>query len=161
VIENARPAFFDRGVFPVVSTQAAVMDRQLFAEDPLLRFVEKAAGQDTLFGWELLLSAGSAAFTVDAHIVYYAGRTTSVTNTIDRTYFEKSLILETAQAQRLGRLDLLDQFREGHLRQFVDGWYIPKLDRVAPVDRDYCRSIVEQICALYGVDLKSREKEKA
>src|SRR5699024_6720991 len=73
IISDLRAAYFERGKFPVISTQAAVIDRELF-EDGALRFVERAAGQDTLFGWELLLKAGVGAFTTAAHLIYYAER---------------------------------------------------------------------------------------
>ena len=70
----------------MISTQAAVIDRSLL-ERSGLRFVEGAAGQDTLFGWELLAHAGCGAFTADAFLLYYAERAGSISERHFRELF--------------------------------------------------------------------------
>ncbi|MEY8569699.1 glycosyltransferase [Brevibacterium linens] len=148
VIRDFRESYFERGRFPVVSTQAAVMDKSLF-DDGELRFVENAAGQDTLFGWLLLLKAGDGAFTNDVHLIYYAERTDSVTNSVDLAYFKKKLIMEQAQTEVLRDHNLIDQYVNHHFHNFLENWYLPKLRLVRSSDRDAAIDIVNQIAGLY------------
>lgn len=147
--------YFARGRFPVVSTQAAVINRS-FLEGLQLRYVERAAGQDTLFGWELLAGARNAVFVDNAHLIYYAERDDSVTNSVDRRYFEKSLIMERAQVAALSRLGLLGYYKEHHLENFMKNWYLKRLDLVCDDEALEARSLVSQIADLYEFDL-SRE----
>lgn len=152
VIRDFQKSYFERGRFPVVSTQAAVMEKSLF-DDGELRFVEKAAGQDTLFGWLLLLKAGDGAFTNDVHLVYYAERTDSVTNSVDLTYFKKKLIMEEAQTEVLRGHNLIEQYVDHHFHTFLENWYLPKLRLVRSSDRDAAIEIVNQIAGLYEQDI--------
>ncbi|MGJ6980118.1 glycosyltransferase [Aestuariimicrobium soli] len=151
IIPDLQEHFFGRGKFPVVSTQAAVIKRDLLGPGRL-EFVEGAAGQDTLYGWELLAGAGVGAFTHDAHLLYYAERADSVTNVVDRRYFEKKLVMETAQVAALERMGLLERYVDHHLAAFVKDWYLAKLKQVSSTDRDACARIVRDIVRLYGVD---------
>lgn len=148
VVGDLRQRFFDRGKFPVVSTQAAVIARSLF-EDGSLRFVERAAGQDTLFGWELMLKSRTGAFTNAAHLIYYAEREGSVTNSIDVNYFDKKLIMEKAQVEALEKHGLLELYRQHHFDSFYQNWYLPKLDHVRPEDRPQAEQILKRIYEMY------------
>lgn len=150
---DLRAQYFARGKFPVVSTQCAVMEKSLF-DDGSLRFVERAAGQDTLFGWELMLVAGHGAFTADAHLIYYAERDGSVTNTVDTEYFRKKLIMETAQVEALAKHGLLETYRDNHFEKFLKNWYLPKLEGVPAAGQEEARMILRQIADLYGVETK-------
>ncbi len=147
-IENLQSVFFARGVFPVISTQAAVIEKALLQKEAL-RFVEGAAGQDTLFGWELAAASGAGAFSGDAFLVYYAERDDSITNALGVEYFRKKLVMETAQVGSLRRLGFLEKYREHHLESFIDGWYGVKLKHVDVAERDACERIVSQIRRLY------------
>ena len=149
VIEDLRASFFERGRFPVISTQAAVIDRS-FLERTGLRFVEGAAGQDTLYGWELLAHAGRGAFTADAFLLYYAERTGSITNAISAKYFQKKLVLEKEQRQRLEALGLLDAYVQNHLEVFFWDWYAPRLKIVSPDEREQAEATLGSIMELYG-----------
>jgi len=151
VVEDLRSHFFGRGRFPVVSTQAAVIDRRLF-DSRDLRFVEGAAGQDTLFGWELLAKADKGVFTDAAFLLYYYERASSVTNTLDVRYFQKKLILERAQTAKLAALGLLVCYRESHFDKFFQDWYMKHLRKVKKEDRSAVIEILKTIVSLYGVN---------
>lgn len=150
-IADQRERFFLKGKFPVISTQAAVINREFLAETGI-RFVEGAAGQDTLFGWEILSHAKRIAFTSYAKLLYYYERESSVTNTIDEDYFTKKKILEINQVDWLRRSDLLDVFKDHHLDNFVKNWYLKKLELVGSADRPRSEQILCEILELYGVD---------
>lgn len=148
VPEDIRAEFFHRGRFPLISTQAAVMDRTLFTERGL-DFVEGAIGEDTLFGWEVVLTADRVAFTDRAHLLYYSGRDGSVTNVLDESFFRKHLILERARVQRLREYGLYRRYVDQHLEHYLENWYRPRLDRVRDQDQAACRAILAEIENLY------------
>lgn len=152
IVGNLRSHFFERGRFPVLSTQAAVIDRSLF-DDGTLSFVEGAAGQDTLFGWELLLKSKSGAFTSSVHLLYYAERSDSVTNTVDVEYFEKKVLMEEAQVKALKRHGLYDLYVEHHFADFMRGWYMKKLSQVSPDARRKAEAMIDKIATAYGARL--------
>ena len=149
-IDDLRKHFFEKGRFPVVSTQAAVIDRRMFdAQD--FRFVEGAAGQDTLFGWELLCRANAGLFTDDAFLIYFAGREGSVTNSLDLSYFQKMLIMERAQVAALKKNGLFEIYRDHHFENFMSGWYLEKLKSVPGPQRDAACDKLHEIAELYGL----------
>lgn len=150
IVENLKQKFLFSGKFPVIPTQPAVIARRIF-ENPKFRFVEKSAGQDTLFGWELLCQARSGGFTDAAYLIYYAQRTGSVVNTVDKEYFEKKRILERAQSSMLQEYGLLDVYLKNHYERFMRDWYIPKLNMVADItERQRCIDILNDIASMYG-----------
>ena len=151
-VEDARTQFFAAGRFPVVSTQAAVISKRVL-EQAKLSFIEGAAGQDTLFGWELLLAGSPCAFTDAAHLIYYAERSDSVTNAVGVRYFEKNLVMERAQVDALRRYELFEEYVEHHLKNFVEGWYMKKFELVAPQHRDRSMALIRDIVALYETNL--------
>lgn len=153
-IDDLKTHFFGRNKFPVISTQAAVICRKLF-KNKGFRFVERAAGQDTLFGWELLCYAKSGIFTADSFLIYYAERSGSITNVIDKTYFESKLIMEKAQIKALKRHGILDPFKEAQLDFFIRNWYLKKLELVVKKDRAASEKILAKIISLY--DLQPKE----
>lgn len=149
VVENSYKEFFGRGQFPVVSTQAAVIRRSVLKNNDI-SFVEGAAGQDTLYGWELLHYAKSPIFTNTAYIIYYAERTSSITNSVDTAYFDKSLVLERAQVQSLKKMGLFEEYVESRFDAFIRGWYLEKLRRVPEEHRESAAQTLRKIIDLYG-----------
>jgi glycosyltransferase involved in cell wall biosynthesis len=150
IVDDPKGTFLLSGKFPVIPTQPAVITRQVF-DNPKFRFVERSAGQDTLFGWELLCETERGVFTDSAYLIYYAQRSDSVTNVIDSRYFEKKLVLEKAQVLMLKRQGLLDVYLRHHYDRFMRDWYFPKLTLVSdPVEYERSSSILKEIAELYG-----------
>lgn len=153
--------FLSNGKFPVIATQPAVIRRDLFKRYPL-RFVEGAAGQDTLFGWELLCYARSGIFTDAANIIYYAQRDGSMVNDIDRRYFSKKLLLEKAQVDFLRREKLTEVYVDKVFQRYIDGWYAPKLACVSDTnEREACQVILDKIVSLYKENVEKTTLESA
>jgi glycosyltransferase involved in cell wall biosynthesis len=150
VLERPRTRYLEEGRFPVVSTQAAVIRRQ-FLLDNQLRFVEGAAGQDTLFGWQVLAAAGRVAFTRNAFILYYHERQQSITNHVDARYFDKMLVLEREQLRWLEQEGLRDIYVDHHLDGYVRNWYLKQLERTPGSDLVKARQTLRSIVTLYGV----------
>lgn len=152
IVSDFRERFFDRGDFPVVSTQAAVISREFFDRTGL-RFVESAVGQDTLFGWELLLGAKAGAFVNDTFLLYYAERGDSVTNVVGANYFARVLINEEAKIRVLEQNELLEIYTQTHLPRFIETWYVPRLERVPADEYQTAKRDLEAIVALYDQKL--------
>ncbi|WP_444882602.1 glycosyltransferase [Microbulbifer sp. PSTR4-B] len=154
IIKDFKKGYFNRGRFPVIATQSAVISKK-FLDANKIRFVEKSAGQDTLFGWEVIAKANCGGFNCDAFIIYYADRSDSITNKIDLSYFEKKLILEKKQVEFLRNNDLLNDFVKSHFDNFMTGWYLTKLNDVVKSDYEGAVGILEKICDLYNKDFES------
>lgn len=152
VIKDFRKGYFDRGRFPVVATQSAVISKK-FLDSNRIRFVERSAGQDTLFGWELIAKARCAAFNGDAYIIYYADRSDSITNKIDKSYFEKKLILEREQVKFLKNSELFENFKDNHFDRFMKEWYLVKLRNIVKEDYSAAVDLLGKICDLYGKNI--------
>ncbi|MCE3026009.1 glycosyltransferase [Salinicola sp. DM10] len=152
LIKDFKKGYFDKGRFPVVATQSAVISKDLLKKNNI-RFVESSAGQDTLFGWEVIASAECGGFNGDAYIVYYADRSDSITNRVDVSYFQKKLILEERQKRFLEESNLLESYLENKFDQFMNDWYLDKLSHVDFKIRDQCIEVLRDICSIYGKDL--------
>jgi glycosyltransferase involved in cell wall biosynthesis len=154
IINNFKKAYFDRGRFPVIATQSAVIFKD-YLDSNNIRFVERSAGQDTLFGWELIARAKCGGFNGDAYIIYYSDRNDSITNKIDKSYFEKKLILEIKQKEFLEENGIIGTYLEKHFSNFMNNWYLKKLENVVECDRNASVEILKEICELYGESLEN------
>ncbi|MGE8048824.1 glycosyltransferase [Pseudomonas monteilii] len=153
IITDFKKGYFERGRFPVIATQSAVLSKK-FLNQNNIRFVEKSAGQDTLFGWEIIAKSKCGAFNNQAHIIYYADRTDSITNQVDVSYFKKKVILEESQVKFLKDNGFLDIYLDAHFDNFMNNWYIKKLERVNPSDYKESIDCLRYISKLYGKNLE-------
>ena len=152
IVDSGKREFFDLGKFPVVSTQASVIRKSLLIEERIT-FVEKAAGQDTLYGWEVLGKASRSAFVDSAYILYFAEREGSVTNVLDPQYFWKCLELEKVQVPVLKGMEIFDAYKTGQFDFFMRNWYLKKFSQVSESQKDEARAALNQIADLYEVEL--------
>lgn len=159
VLKDFKNIFFKHGKFPVIPTQPAVLSRKMLVERAL-RFVEGSAGQDTLFGWELIARSKVGAFTNDAFLIYYANRTDSITNVIDLSYFSKKLRLEAAQSRFLKEMDIMTEYIDSHFDSFMKSWYLPKFKCISPTDQVAAYMHMSDICKLYNKDIKDYSEFK-
>lgn len=155
LVKDARSAFFSKGKFPVVSTQAAVIDRE-FLRRHAITYVEGAAGQDTLYGWEVLEKAKNPVFVSNAYIIYYAERAGSVTNSVTSEWFARCLKLEHARKAFLEENGLLDIYMEKKYQPYMTGWYLKKLENVEECERAESVRLLEDIAGLYGRTMETQ-----
>jgi glycosyltransferase involved in cell wall biosynthesis len=153
IIKNFKANYFDKGRFITIATQAALLKKELLVKNHI-RFIERSAGQDTVFGWELLLNSKIGIFTSEAFITYYAQREGSVTNVIDIKYFDKKLLLEQKQVEILKKFNLYDIYINKHFDNFMNNWYLKKFAIVAEEDKKNALSILKKICILYEKDIE-------
>lgn len=152
IIKDFKKGYFDKGRFPVVATQSAVLSKA-FLDKNEIRFVERSAGQDTLFGWEIIAKAKCGAFNGNAYIIYYADRSDSITNEVNKSYFYKKWLLEKKQVQFLKNNEAFHVFVDHRFDSFLRDWYLVKLKYVTPEDYDASVSLLSDICKLYGKTL--------
>lgn len=150
IIDDLKSRYLLSGRFPTVPTQPAILKKRLFQSGEL-RFVENSAGQDTLFGWQLLCHAKAGVFTDAAYLVYYAQRSDSIVNVVDPGYFQKKLVLERAQHRFLSSHGILDAYVQKRYHDFMNNWYLPRLRQIPDQShRVACATIIAQIADLYG-----------
>lgn len=154
IIKDFKKGYFDKGRFPVIATQSAVISKKLL-NDHNIRFIEGSAGQDTLFGWELIANSKCGGFNGDAYIIYYADRSDSITNVVDIDYFNKKLILEQQQVNFLQKNGLLESYIANHFDNFMRNWYLVKLENIIKKDYDESLDVLSEICNLYNKNIKN------
>lgn len=149
LVTNSFKQYFLQGKFPVVSTQAAVIDRRMLVRENI-SFVLGAAGQDTLYGWEVLANAKNPVFVGNAYIIYYAERSGSITNSVSSDWFSKCLILERSRKEFLLRSGLYGVYMDTKYEPYMSGWYLRKLESVPEAEAEQAANVLNDIASLYG-----------
>ena len=114
-----------------------------------------ALGQDSLAFQQMLSQATRiAAVPVPIH-VYYGAVSNSMVNTVGPGFFRKYLPLERYRKQWLESEGLLEDYCRLRVDPFFDGWLVKKFNTsVRPEDKEVCRALLDELCALYGVVLE-------
>lgn len=131
-----------------MSIQAMLIRRSLLVENHLEE-VPGAAGQDTLFGWEIIAHARSIRITRLTVHVYYAATSNSVTNSIGKNYFEKCRLIEGPRRKFLQEHDLLEFYAQYRYNYYFSGWLLKSLCRAKPEDEEACTKIVYEMHKMY------------
>lgn len=146
-IENTKNFIINKN-YPIISTQAFVCKKSLILDNNI-KFIEQAVGQDTLFGHEIMANSEGGLFSASAYINYYAERKSSVTNVINKQFFEKSLILEKYQVHKFKQLGIFEHYRDNKFPKFYKDWYLEKLNQVPIENRLESKTILDKITSLY------------
>lgn len=109
-----------------------------------------AVGQDSYFFQQMLFHATRIGLTNTPIHTYYAAVSNSTVNAIGPRFYEKYLPLEEDRSAWLRDVGLLTDYNAKRLEPFVKGWFVKKLDFVAPEDQEVCRSIIRQLTQFYG-----------
>lgn len=132
-----------------MSIQAMLIRRSVLVENHLEE-VPGAAGQDTLFGWEIIVHARSIRITRLTVHVYYAATSNSVTNSIGKHYFEKCRLIEEPRRKFLQEHDLLEFYAKHRYNYYFSGWLLKSLCRAKPEDEEACTQIVYEMHRIYS-----------
>ncbi len=146
---------FDNGVgnlladsnFYSASIQAMVMRTSLI-RDNALEQVPGAAGQDTLFSWQLLSCAKRIALLDIPIHIYYAQTAGSVTNTVSRKFFQKLLLLQKPKADWLKEIGQMDAFMKGRYDYYTTNLVFAKLAQAT--DSAECAKLVEEMLDIFA-----------
>src|SRR5699024_10994911 len=130
------------------STQPIIVKKSVITDNDIT-MVEGAAGQDTMFFQELVLNCDKIQ-GIDKFIhVYYAAVAGSVTNTISKSFFDKYYKLEIERIPYLEKYDLMDVYLKERYSFNIRKWYMPRLERVAPEQREAAVKRFLDIIKLY------------
>lgn len=148
VVTTGPRSLADLGFTPM-SIQATVSRtswlRSLGLEQPV-----GAVGQDSFFFQQMFYYAQRVGLLNDAIHTYYGEVESSVVNTVGVKFFQKYLPLESARAAWLTEVGLLEDYKQSRLEPFFTGWYLKKLESVAPNDRAEAEEIVTRLGRMYG-----------
>lgn len=135
--------------FTPMSIQALVANtqwlRSLGIEQPV-----GAVGQDSYFFQQMLYYAKQISLLNEPIHMYFAAVSNSTVNTLGPKFYRKYIPLESARAQWLESIGLLADYRKRRMEKFTKGWYIDKLNRVAPEELEESKQLVVQLADFYG-----------
>ncbi|ULG72684.1 glycosyltransferase [Macrococcus brunensis] len=151
-------AFMERCGLRAQSIQALVVKSDIIKKNNL-RMVEGAAGQDTMFFQELVLNSRQVLLVKEYIHMYYAAVSGSVTNTISKKFFDKYYKLETERIPFLLDNKLMDTYMEKRFNFYVKGWYIVRLDRINPEEREEALTRFLDIYSLYDEYDRPEDKD--
>lgn len=119
-----------------------------------------ALGQDSL-AFQQMLARATRIATVPVPIhVYYGAVSNSMVNTVGPGFFRKYLPLERYRKQWLETEGLLEEYCRLRVDPFFDGWLVKKFNTgVRPEDRNACRALLDELCALYDVVVEPTDPE--
>ncbi len=131
-----------------MSIQAMLIRRAMLVENHLEQ-VPGAAGQDTLFGWEVIAYARSVRITPLPVHIYYKMVSSSVTNSIGKRYFEKLSLIVGPRREFLQKFDLLQFYAEHRYNNYFAGWVLRRLCLAKLEDEEACAQIVYEMHKMY------------
>ena len=134
--------------FSPMSIQAMVIKKSLILENNLLQPVG-AAGEDSLFCWELFLKAKTIkALNVPIHI-YYAEVEGSTINNVGKKFFEKYYLIEKPRRKLLEENGFLDLYMKQRFNKYYVNWTLEHLSKVKSEDYKECALIAYDIFKVY------------
>lgn len=129
------------------SIQAMVIRTGLIRDNHLEQ-VPGAAGQDTLFSWQLFQAAKRIRILDLPIHIYYAETAGSVTNTISKNFFRKLLLLQQPKAEWLVASGLMEDFMARRYNYYTTHWIFFKLARAE--EAPACAELVEQMLDIFA-----------
>lgn len=147
VFTDGMQACIPKTDFLAVSIQAMVIRRSILTDNHLEQ-VLGAAGQDTLFCWQIF-SAARRLRVIDLPIhIYYAQTSGSVTNSVKPGFFRKFLLLQQPKIDWLVKNNLIRDYMERRHDVYTRGWIFKKLAQAQ--EPEECTRIVERVLQLYA-----------
>ncbi len=149
-------AFLKNAGLRAQSIQAMIIKREVLIDNDIT-MIEGAAGQDTLFFQEVMLHCENArAINVYVHM-YYAFVEGSVTNTLGVKFFDKYHTLEIERIKFLEEHQLMRTYLSKRFNFYVKNWYISKIERTRPEEREQAILRFLDIYSMYDKYEKYKE----
>lgn len=135
--------------FTPMSIQALVANtawlRSLGLEQPV-----GAVGQDSYFFQQMLYYATRISLLNEPVHAYFAAVSNSTVNSLGTKFYSKYIPLERERAAWLEKVGLLEAYKERRMEPFVKGWYLDKLQRVAPGEQEESKRLIAELAGFYG-----------
>jgi len=133
--------------FLAVRIQAMVIKKEVIIKNNIEQVIG-AVGQDTLFSWQILsVSKHIKVCEFPIHI-YHARILGSITNSIDISFFNKTLALKKYELKWLEESNLIIDYMKLKYNNFTANWFLKKLS--ISKDSEQCAKIVEKILDIYS-----------
>ncbi|MCI8441096.1 MAG: methyltransferase domain-containing protein [Provencibacterium sp.] len=143
--------------FIPMSIQAMVVQKSIL-ERTGIHQVEGAAGEDTLFSWELFLNAAAIKAVDYAAHIYYAAVSGSTINTVGRRFFERYSLIEKPRIEMLKHYGLMEAHMQLRYNYYYRNWLLKKLAQVPDDCRDDCIRMVLEMHELYENDYLANDR---
>nr|WP_263313760.1 glycosyltransferase [Mammaliicoccus sp. Marseille-Q6498] len=130
------------------SIQALIIKASVI-KDNQIKMTEGAAGQDTLFFQELMIHSKKVKALNEVIHMYYAAVSGSVTNSVSKKLFDKYYTLELERIPTYKKHGLLKSYLEHRFNFYIKGWYLPRLEKVKPEEREQAVKKFLEIYDLY------------
>ena len=148
VVEGDKRDFLRKISFTPMSIQGMVIDKVLIDKSGIKQ-VEGAIGEDSLFSWQLIANANRIkAVDFPVHI-YYAQVSGSTVNTINKRFFERSLLIEPARFAWLKDEGLLNDYMRLRFNHYFRNWTMQKLSLAGADIQNECTKLVGEIFDIY------------
>lgn len=142
--------------FIAINIQAMMFKKSIISN---LTQIECAAGEDTIFGWELILLAKSISILNENIFIYYAFREGSVVNSINTNFFEKYYLVENPRRKMLEKNNLLQDYMKLKFNTYFENWTLYHLLMVDEENVIESTQIVYDIFKVYN-DVYLNDSEK-
>lgn len=145
--------------FQPMSIQALVADtawlRSIGMHQPV-----GALGQDS-FAFQQMLHSARRIATIPLPIhVYYGAVSNSMVNTVGPGFYRKYLPMERYRRNWLEDEGLFEDYCRLRVDPFFNGWLVGKFNKsVAPQDKAECRALLDELCAVYDVQLAHEDPD--
>ena len=148
IIVNDTKNYMEKTNFSPMSIQAMVIKKSVITDSGITQPVG-AAGQDTLFCWELFFNAKTIkAINLPIHI-YYAAVEGSTVNSIGKRFFEKYYLIEGPRRKALEKYGVLDLYMKQRYNYYFINWTLKKLSQAKKEEADECAEIVYKMHKIY------------
>ncbi len=135
--------------FMGIQMQAAMVKKSFLVANNLKQ-VERAAGEDTLFGWQWVLNAKYFGILNESMSIYYAGRSDSVVNSVNEKFFKRYLAIEEPRKELLQENNLIDTYMKNRFSSYFLNWDLKHLSLVCNEDLISAAQDVEKMFDIYS-----------
>jgi glycosyltransferase involved in cell wall biosynthesis len=152
--------FLKQTFFKAQSIQALMVKKDLLILNNL-KMIPGAIGEDTLFYFQLITNAKKFKVIDKIIHIYYAGVKGSTVNSINLNFFKKYQSLEKEKYNYLKVEGLIEDYINVRFNYYFKNWYLEKLKKINPEERDEAIKILRNILNIYlqDIDIKKIDPE--
>lgn len=126
----------------------AMLIKSEFIKNCEFKEVCGAAGQDTLYSWQIMCSDIRLAFINEDIHIYYSLTDGSVTNNLSTKFFSKLLLLQQPKLDWLEKEGFIEDFMNKRYSKYI-GWVFKHLSMCQENVKDECTKVVFDILSVY------------
>ena len=148
IVEDDAENYLVRNNFFPINIQAMIIKKQIITDNNLVQIVG-AAGEDSIYFYELLYNAKLIKALDETVFIYYAKVEGSTTNTINSNFFQKYALAEMPRRELLEKYAALEDYMRLRFNYYFVNWDLKKLSLVDQKEAEKCTRIVYSIFKIY------------